>query len=269
MGIPFNTGQFNKSTMGPAALAGIGAASGLIDNLFNIGQKKKQREHENQLAKYSYDQQRQMIQEQNLYNAPKQQQERFKEAGLNPHLMYGKGTPGLQTQTAKYTPAKQEYGELNLQPAVGQALGDYNQIRLTGAQTDNLRAQTLTQNQLAKNALYTGFGIQADNQKKGIQMPFHSAKAQAEINQMDANINNIGAKTSLTGDQIATEKQRTLKEKAQAEMAREQADYMKEHGRPMPSSIYESTMGKIIKALKMPEVKLRKGKDIWGNPIKP
>lgn len=38
------------------------------------------------------------IREQNAYNTPKSQMMRFQSAGLNPHLVYGQGNPGNQSQ---------------------------------------------------------------------------------------------------------------------------------------------------------------------------
>lgn len=39
-----------------------------------------------------------LIKEQNAYNSPRSQMLRFQSAGLNPHLIYGQGNPGNQSQ---------------------------------------------------------------------------------------------------------------------------------------------------------------------------
>lgn len=54
------------------------------------------------LAEYSFDQQRQMIREQNAYNTPVAQMQRYMDAGLNPNLIYGNIDSGNQSQIAKY-----------------------------------------------------------------------------------------------------------------------------------------------------------------------
>lgn len=54
------------------------------------------------LARYSYEQQRQMIAEQNEYNTPKNQMARYQEAGLNPNLVYNQGSSGNQSEIARY-----------------------------------------------------------------------------------------------------------------------------------------------------------------------
>jgi len=46
---------------------------------------------------------------QNWYNSPEQQMNRFKGAGLNPHLIYGQGSAGLQSGTPAYQPANLQY----------------------------------------------------------------------------------------------------------------------------------------------------------------
>lgn len=57
----------------------------------------------------------------NMYNSPQSQMQRFLEAGLNPHLIYGRGNEGNQSGTPEYHPAPQNY---NYQPMeIGGALG--------------------------------------------------------------------------------------------------------------------------------------------------
>jgi len=66
-------------------MAGIQTAGNLISTLVGNRQRKK-------AADLQY--QRQVADRENerAYTTPKKQMERFKEAGLNPHLIYGQGT---------------------------------------------------------------------------------------------------------------------------------------------------------------------------------
>lgn len=83
--------------------AGIGAAGSVLSSVIgNIGAKK--REENARKANIEF------WNMQNQYNTPKQQMQRFKEAGLNPNLIYGKGTPGLASPVspAKAAPYKME-----------------------------------------------------------------------------------------------------------------------------------------------------------------
>lgn len=57
------------------------------------------------LADHQYSLNRQAIQDMNEYNSPRAQMQRLKDAGLNPHLIYGSspsGAAGTQTQYAEY-----------------------------------------------------------------------------------------------------------------------------------------------------------------------
>jgi hypothetical protein len=54
-------------------------------------------------AERAFQRQRQLINEANIYNAPVNQMARLKEAGLNPHLIYGQG-PGSMVSASAGTP---------------------------------------------------------------------------------------------------------------------------------------------------------------------
>lgn len=66
-----------------------------------LGNKLAQRSNK-KLAQYSFNKNVEMWKMQNAYNAPKQQMSRLKEAGLNPNLMYGKGTVGNAQTMPQY-----------------------------------------------------------------------------------------------------------------------------------------------------------------------
>lgn len=83
-----------------SALPAIGQT--VLQNWFNNRAIDKQNEANMNLAKYSYEQQKKMIQEQNEYNSPAAQMQRYQDAGLNPNLIYSQGTPGNQSQVASY-----------------------------------------------------------------------------------------------------------------------------------------------------------------------
>lgn len=46
---------------------------------------------------------------QNMYNSPEAQMARFKQAGLNPHLIYGQGNSGNASGPPSYAPANMQY----------------------------------------------------------------------------------------------------------------------------------------------------------------
>lgn len=76
-----NINKFNLSSLGTTALT---AGSQIFGNLFSNSQNKE-------LAEYNWEQARNMWHEQNEYNSPVAQMERYRDAGLNPNLIYGSG----------------------------------------------------------------------------------------------------------------------------------------------------------------------------------
>lgn len=69
------------------ALAGISAAGSALTSWMNNSAQSSAIDKENQ---YAID----MWNRQNAYNTPAAQMQRYKDAGLNPNLIYGQGTPG-------------------------------------------------------------------------------------------------------------------------------------------------------------------------------
>lgn len=84
----------------------FGQAAGLagIQSVGNIAGQLLANRANMKLAQYSYEQERDMIREQNLYNSPVEQMKRYEDAGLNPALIYGNGvsSAGNQSSIAKY-----------------------------------------------------------------------------------------------------------------------------------------------------------------------
>lgn len=79
----------------PAAIA----AGQLITGL--IGQNR-QNKYEKSLAAYQAQMNEAYLNQQNQYNSAVAQMARFREAGLNPHLIYGQGSPGNQSSPLQY-----------------------------------------------------------------------------------------------------------------------------------------------------------------------
>lgn len=74
------------------------------------------------------------------YNSPAAQMARFKEAGLNPNLMYGQGTPGITSGTAVQAKGQLERPELIGSIMESMALG--KDLEMKDAQIENIRANT-------------------------------------------------------------------------------------------------------------------------------
>lgn len=89
-----------------AALSGIGTIGQSLASIYNTN---KTIQANKSMAEYSYSKDLEMWNRQNEYNTPQAQMSRFKEAGLNPNLIYGKGNPGNATVLPKYNVPKLEY----------------------------------------------------------------------------------------------------------------------------------------------------------------
>ncbi len=80
------------SGLGVAISGATGLVGGLINKIGARKREKRQIAHNKDLADYQYDKQMEMWNAQNEYNKPANQMELYKEAGLNPHLIYGTGS---------------------------------------------------------------------------------------------------------------------------------------------------------------------------------
>jgi hypothetical protein len=118
--------------MGLQALMGGG-------NMFNQGQmNKKNRRFAERQNTLQWERTVDMWNRTNEYNSPVAQMQRFKDAGLNPHLIYGKGTPGNATmgqpQQAKWQGQPLQMPDIRAL----QTLSGITDIKQKNAQTDNL-----------------------------------------------------------------------------------------------------------------------------------
>jgi len=162
--------------------AGITTIGGLIQGKLNrktsIENTDKTIQANKAMAEYAYSKDLEMWNrsneynldrwhEQNIYNSPTQQMERYKEAGLNPNLIYGTGTTSAgntslpsTSQTAKYQAPRQEY---NYKPhQVGMVLGQFQDMEMKKAQIDNVKETTQTQkleNLLRSGSIASQFSI--------------------------------------------------------------------------------------------------------------
>lgn len=94
----------------PAALAAVASiGSTALGARARRRTAKASREGNLELAKFQYSKDLEMWRRMNRYNSPEQQMKRFKEAGLNPHLIYSQGSPGQATQMPQFQAPRLEY----------------------------------------------------------------------------------------------------------------------------------------------------------------
>lgn len=174
-------------------------ASGVADAGLNVGMYYLQRHH----AKKDYERQRQDALSDfnmaNRYNSPQEQMNRLREAGLNPHLVYGKGAdqasvqmkgPNLDTPIAP----KLEGIDINKAKAMGQALEQ------SKASTDNVLADT--KNKELQGSLLTAQTNQTNMQTANIAE--NTAKTHFELGQAMQLKDSVLEKARLENEAIET-----------------------------------------------------------------
>lgn len=139
--------------------SGLSIAGGLANTGYNIygseqnrkdqlKQNKVDRRQQEKMYKWQRDDARADWNTQNAYNDPSQQMERFRQAGLSPHLVYGKGadTTAMAVKSYNGDAPNQAAPERNqIQP--NHAMQTAMQVALLQAQTDNVNADTILKGQ--------------------------------------------------------------------------------------------------------------------------
>lgn len=110
---------------GYAIGSAISAGGGIVSNIFNNSAIDKQN-------RYNLD----LWNKQNEYNTPKNQMDRFKQAGLNPHLIYGQGNSG---NAGAPTPSAAKSLDLS---AVGNAVKTYLELKAMDTNIENTKEKT-------------------------------------------------------------------------------------------------------------------------------
>ena len=128
---------------------GLGSIVGsAISGAFGMAGEKLRYENEKELASQQNQYNLDMWRMQNEYNSPAAQMQRFKEAGLNPNLIYGQGSNG-NSQTAPHmvTPGAADYtehmsklGQLFNVAGLMSAVEDYH-IKREKAQQEAIKTQ--------------------------------------------------------------------------------------------------------------------------------
>lgn len=126
----------------PAIIAGAGAlAGGLFGGMFNRKSQSSANKVNIQLAREQQQFEQKMVQQQNEYNSPVAQMQRYAEAGLNPNLVYSQGNPGNQTSIPSYQRANVQPAQFNFQQDMANAVAQiYNNLQAT-AQIRKINAE--------------------------------------------------------------------------------------------------------------------------------
>ena len=138
----------------------------------------------------------------NAYNTPSQQMKRFREAGLNPNLMYGNGSAAsgnadMPSAPSSGTAAKAEYpGIGNLGASAYQAYGESLQFKSIEANNARTQAETLNIKQDTLNAevehlikLEKLWADSRDNYVKDSTLPEIIREKKLSVNKLQQDIN--------------------------------------------------------------------------------
>lgn len=130
---------------------------------------------------------------QNEYNSPRAQMQRFQEAGLNPHLIYGQQTtaqPVRNSDTKSISPPMPQFNN-------GSMLGNMYSLQQQKAQTDLLRTQNTValQNASLIAARIAGEGIR--NARSDLDLQIATELKNTSIESAKANLASTVAKTTF------------------------------------------------------------------------
>lgn len=131
----------------------ISGGASLLGGLINAGSQLGTNSSQLSYSREMYDKQRADAladwKMQNEYNSPSAQMARFKEAGLNPNLIYGQMTnaPVVRTSSAQsYSPTAPQ---IDLGGTANMAINQYYDSQLKNATIDNVKAQADANQQIA------------------------------------------------------------------------------------------------------------------------
>jgi len=130
----------------------ISGASNVLTDRWNRKSQEKQNEKDREFSREMYAKQRQDNLDdwnrQNQYNSPTQQMQRLREAGLSPHLVYGKGADNTAQVIKSSSAPSSNQPAPRMENSIGNAISQgmnaitaYQQVKQAQAQTDNLTKQ--------------------------------------------------------------------------------------------------------------------------------
>lgn len=136
------TNFINQLQREPLTAVAIGAGASLLGSGMNAWAQGRMNKKTRRFARQMYDKQRADAladyHMQNEYNSPEAQMARFKAAKLNPNLIYGQSNEGGVVRSTDYDSPPQKAPEFDLS-AVSHGIGQYYDLKMRAAQTDNLK----------------------------------------------------------------------------------------------------------------------------------
>ena len=191
---------------GDAVLGAVSSmATSAIGSLFGMNEAEKNRKFNAEQAQLQRDWQEKMWNLSNEYNSPLQQMQRFKEAGLNPNLVYGDGAKSLAAQVGSGAAASSSaVGRGVIENPVTTAIGiqsQMEQIKNLREQNELLRQQARkTSNEADSVAWQNNYNLSMEDVKKAIEMKNYDV-LNASLDKMRIDMINS---TRITDEQVKT-----------------------------------------------------------------
>lgn len=146
----------------------LGTADIMGDTFTNYYTNKANIKLQKDLAYDEFSRNYWMWNQQNEYNSPLNQMLRLKEAGLNPNLMYGKGTTGNSEQLPKYNRPDAQV----IQRPPYNMLGGYVASKSLGIKEDAVQAEIANKNIRTLNEALKSDLIKNQSDLKAIEKSF-------------------------------------------------------------------------------------------------
>lgn len=174
-----------------AIIAGVVAiVTALISGEQNKNQAERQASANMDLAKFQAQANENYLEKQLQYNTPANQMSRFQQAGLNPNLIYGQGSPGNQQAPLSFPDIKPADYQKN---TIDNIAPLFNQTRLVNSQVQAQDANTRQKHAQVELMKLQGRVIAANPllDDEGFKATIDGLKAAAELKQNEANISGI------------------------------------------------------------------------------
>lgn len=182
------------------------------ENQANINQQNI--ESAERINQSNIDWQREYFDKVNEYNTPTMQMQRFKEAGLNPHLIYGQGTSGNTTMP---TAPDKKFAEAKGTVGTAQGWEDWANLGLSAAQQYVATQQQIAQTQNTEAQTQVAMAQKQNVDSQTVANYMNSAKTSQETEQSsqlfankvataEAGLNNLTTQTKSIEQQIASSK---------------------------------------------------------------
>ncbi|AXH77291.1 MAG: DNA pilot protein [Microviridae sp.] len=130
----------------PNLIGGLGSALGTALSARRENQNIKMANEQNKyMAQYQYNKDLENWNRVNEYNSPAAQMERFKAAGLNPNLIYSRGSAGLASEIPRYQAPQSDF---SFRPFtnIPEAISKYQEYQMNRAGLENKKAQNMLLN---------------------------------------------------------------------------------------------------------------------------